>query len=264
MIVLGTPSKFSGCPNGTNNRPSGAKMDEQQFFSRHLYCFEPLTVLGTTLALQDTSQVDVRNRVASGWRFFWAMKSMLLHKDASVKKRLRLFDSTVNSCVLWCTQSWTPRVEEMRLLKTARRAMLRRIVGPTRAPEEEYLTWITRTARKAETLVDAVGVRDWNETHFRAKWQWGGHVARRSTDSWLWRVSTWRDSEWQTLVLEAGIARALRPSRRRWTKWEDAFRSFCAAKNLGPWTGAASNREASSAQVDSFIAQSCLMPTCIE
>ena len=249
------PSKCQAQTNLENWQQGGNIEMSDELSINFLPEGEPLTVLGTTLALQDTSQVEVRNRVASGWRLFWALKSMFLHKDASVKKRLRLFDSTVSSCVLWCTQSWTPRVEEMRLLKTARRAMLRKIVGSTRAPEEEYLTWITRTTRKAETLADAAGVRDWNEAHFRAKWQWGGHVARRSTDSWLWRVSTWRDSEWQTLALEAGIARPLRPSRRRWMKWEDAFRRFCAANHLGPWAGAASNREAWSAQVESFIGQ---------
>ena len=49
----------------------------------------------------------------------------------------------------------------------ARRAMLRRIVGSTRAPEEEYVTWITRTTRKSDTLADAAGVLDWNEAHCR-------------------------------------------------------------------------------------------------
>jgi hypothetical protein len=35
---------------------------------------ENIVVLGTSLALQDATQHEIRNRVAAGWRLFWAMK----------------------------------------------------------------------------------------------------------------------------------------------------------------------------------------------
>ena len=122
---------------------------------------QPLTVLGTSLTLRDATQNEVRNRIASGWRLFWSLKTMLLKKTSSLKCRLRLFDSTVGSCAIWCCQSWTPRVEEAQLLITARRAMLRRIVGTQRAPAEEYITWVKRVTHKAEKLAKEAGVRNW-------------------------------------------------------------------------------------------------------
>ena len=218
---------------------------------------EALVVLGTSLDLHEVTPTEVRNRIASGWRLFWSMKPLLLHKKSSVKKRLRLFDSTVCSCVLWCAQSWTPRAEEMRLLTKARRAMLRRIIGINRFPEEDYLEWIVRATHKAEALAKTAGVRDWVQAHSRAKWLWGGHVARRPADSWVWRVSTWRDSEWQALALESGFARPLRPLRRRWMKWEDAFRRFFTEMDLGTWTTAASDRESWAERADVFVEWNC-------
>ena len=98
-----------------------------------------LTVLGTKLALHDVSQHELRNRIAVAWRLFWSLKALLTNRSSSVKQRFKLFDSTVGSCVLWCAQSWTLRVEEQRLLKITRRAMLRRIAGFPRKPQKRLL-----------------------------------------------------------------------------------------------------------------------------
>ena len=80
----------------------------------------------------------------------------------------------MSSCVLWCSESWTPRVEEIRRLTTAYRAMLRRVVGTARAPEEDYLNWISRVTHKAERLAQNAGVRNWVNAHCLSKWSWGG------------------------------------------------------------------------------------------
>ena len=203
---------------------------------------EALTVLGTDLILQDVTQQEVRNRIASGWRLFWSMRETLMNRQALVKERLKLFDCTVGSCVLWCCESWTPRTEELRLRQVARRAMHRRIVGVNRKPEEDYFDWIARATRHVENLSHSVGIRDWRDAHFAFKWSWAGHVARRPLCSWVWRVSTWRDSEWQAIALEGGGARPLRPSRRRWAKWEDAVRRFSSSHRF-QWNLLAQDRE---------------------
>ena len=218
---------------------------------------KPLVVLGTCLAPQDVTQHEVRNRIAAGWRLFWSMKALLLHQPSSVKKRLRLFDSTVGSCVLWCASSWTPQMEELRLLKTARRAMLRRIVGQKRAPEEEYLSWIRRITGKAEKAASLAGVRDWAQEHSRMKWSWAGHVARRPASTWVWRVTTWRDAEWQALAVHGGGGRPLRPSTRRWMKYEDSLRRFCQEKGIASWPSAAKSRDTWAGQADAFVSWYC-------
>ena len=212
-----------------------------------------LTVLGTELALQDVTQYEIPNRIAAGWRLFWSMKALLMNTASSVKSRLRLFNSTVGSCVLWCTESWTPKVEEMRVLNVARRSMLRRIVGARRASEEDYLEWIQRATRKAERLATAAGVRNWVEAHRAAKWSWAGHVARRPATTWVWRVSSWRDSEWQALAMEVGSTRPLRPSRRRWMKWEYDLHRFCSVRRHGCWMTFARRRDNWANAIDDFL-----------
>ena len=213
---------------------------------------EGLEILGTVLALSDATRIEIEHRIAAGWRSFWSLKRLLLNCKTSVKKRLRLFDATVGSSVLWCCQSWTPRVDEMRLLQTARNGMLRRICGSGRVPDEPWVEWIQRTTRRARGLAENAGVREWVHAHAAMKWSWAGHVLRRPVDSWVWKVTTWRDSAWNDIALECGSFRPLRPSRRRWMKWEDNLRRFSASQELGVWTDVTSDRETWASWRDAF------------
>ena len=211
----------------------------------------PIIVLGTALTMQNSTQFEVRNRISAGWRLFWSMKRLLLNSNASVKRRLKLFDATVGSCVLWCAQSWAPRVEELRLLISTRRAMLRRIVRTPRTPDSDYITWFRDATHKAEHVANQARIRDWAQAHHEMKWSWAGHVSRRPPSSWVWKTTTWRDSYWQALV-HGCASRPLRPSRRRWLRWEDPLQRYCAEEALGDWTSFANDRGAWSERLRMF------------
>ena len=155
-----------------------------------------MTLLGTALSLSDTSGVEVANRIATAWRMFWKMKSLLLHKDASLNRRLRLFDATVGCCAVWCAESWTWRRAEEEQLQVAQRSMRRRIVKVGRYPDEAWVEWIKRATARALVVAADAKVRDWVAAHYERKWRWAGHVARRPDTALVWRATTWRDAEW--------------------------------------------------------------------
>ena len=194
------------------------------------------------LDIADATKTGIEHRVAVGWRKFWSLKQLLLNRRISLRRRFKLFDSTVGGCVLWCAESWTPRTDEVAILKTTQNAMLRRILGAKRLPEELYIDWIQRSTHKARQVARTSGARDWPAAHYRSKWSWSGHVARRSANSWLYRVTSWRDSEWTQIALHEGGQRELRPSRRRWMKWEDQVRRFAHQQALGAWMSAAEDK----------------------
>ena len=50
-----------------------------------------LRILGTTLAMEYVTPADIQNRLASGWKLFWAMKPILLERNISLKRRLKPF-----------------------------------------------------------------------------------------------------------------------------------------------------------------------------
>ena len=224
---------------------------EQDFSLKVLAEGESLEVLGSTLSLHDGTKVEIDHRIACGWRKFWAMKRLLLNQNVLLKKRLRLFDACISSSVLWCTRSWTPRADELRKLHTAQNRMLRRMCGTKRRPDEPWIDWLQRATHKARAQAVEARVRDWANAHSQYKWAWAGHVARRPTSTWLWRVCMWRDSQWKQTALDMRGSRPLRPSTRRWTKWAP-LRRFCSEQGLGTWSELASNKTRWLKECDQF------------
>ena len=214
---------------------------------------EPLEVLGTMLSLTDATKAEIEHRVATGWRKFWAMQKMLLNKDVSLSCRLKLFDTSVGACVLYGSNSWTPRAAEIRFLTAAQNKMLRRICGFRRAPEEQWHAWVQRVTKKAWDKAQAVGVRRWPEAHAQRKWSWAGHVSRMSAASWVWRTTFWRDSDWTRDTRNDGRGRLTRPSCVRRMKWEDQMRRFCTTEGHRSWTAVAGNRDRWFSLSDSFV-----------
>ena len=237
------PSKCKVQTNDIDSLICGETFIEDGFSVEVLKPDANLVLLGTILNLWDVSQNEITNRIAAGWKLFWSLKRLLLNRKSSIARRLRLFDSTVSSCVTWCSESWAPRADELRQLESARRSMLRKIVCTGRNQDEQWIEWIQRATHKALNWSNRAGVREWVGLHFERKWLWAGHVARRGQDTWLHRVTTWRDSAWQSLASEMGSFRERRPSRRRWMKWEDPLRRFCSEQGLPQWTDLATNRE---------------------
>ena len=54
----------------------------------------------------------------------------------------------------------------------------------------------------------------------------------------------WRDSEWLDMVEECGMKKPLRPSRRRWMKWDEPVRRFCHSRGIRDWKREADGRVA--------------------
>ena len=249
------PSK---CKVQTNNTAwtQRGDIDIEEGFSVEILPYdEGLVVLGTLLHLTDPTGREIRNRVAAGWKSFWSMSRLLTNRKVSLTQRLKVFDGSVANSVLWCTESWTPREEELRLLETTRRAMLRRMAAVRRCIDETWLDWIQRATHTALAAAERAGVRCWKFTHFMRKWLWAGHVARRPSCSWLIKITEWRDSSWQRTV--DGLAeRPRRPSKRRWMRFEDRLRQYTDALGGETWMKKAQDREAWTEQAVFFATDS--------
>ena len=214
-----------------------------------------LEVLGTVLPLRDVSKAEIEHRVAIGWRKFWALKRLLLNPKVSVKRRLRLFDSSVSSSVLYGSHAWTPRVDELRFLRAAQNNMIRKICGIARRPDELWHTWVQRATHRARAAARAVRARDWTVAHAQRKWAWAGHVARMSCGAWARRVTEWRDAAW-TKWARNHASQPRRPSTRPWMKWEQPLCKFVADVALtAEWISLAADRTAWSSLQEEFASR---------
>ena len=192
------------------------------------------------------------NRVAVGWRKFWAMRQLLMSHGFSLKKRLELFESTVSGTILWASESWTPRAEELKRLQATQNAMLRTIVNVRRADEETYIDWIVRSTHKAREIAVSAGATLWAQAHFWKKWRWAGHVARMTWDQWVPKVTRWRDAASGRLGIDLK-----RPTCRRWMKFEDPLRRWGALHGVEDWQAFAKDREDWKDAAADFVRWAC-------
>ena len=178
---------------------------------------------------------------------------MLLRKtNASVAKRLQLFQATVSKVVLWCAESWALTVSQKRRLRTVQRAMLRRMVGPRRRPDEDYVSWIKRATKTADERARQAGVDCWLKQFLRQKWLWAGKVAKMEANRWAKRTTLWRNSTWQA----ANGSRSTRPLRDRpgnRSRWEDDLRKYASHSGLGDWMAAATDEASWQSRMEDFV-----------
>ena len=177
-------------------------------------------VLGTKLALCSMISAEMQHRISCSWNKFYALKKVLLHKDAPLLRRLRAFDTTIGSSLLWCCESWYLRTDERRLLQTARNSMLRRIVGVKRHPDDDWIAWVQRATRRARQFAESAGVRCWLEHYEAAKRKFATKLAHGDMMCWAWHVAVWRDQVWQHVIDETCKRFARRSRPGPWTRWE--------------------------------------------
>jgi hypothetical protein len=84
---------------------------------------EGFKVLGTMFTLTGRTAVEFSSRMAAAWGKFHQMKSSLLKIDADIRKRLRLFDTSVGQTALWCCESWLLTQDEKRALTSTQNSI---------------------------------------------------------------------------------------------------------------------------------------------
>ena len=78
---------------------------------------------------------------------------------------------------------------------------------------ESWADWIKRVTKESELHFMRAGVRDWLEEQRQRKWQWAGHIARRT------------DSRWGRLLLD-WTPNGHRKQGRPKTRWSDVLVDF--------------------------------------
>ena len=172
--------------------------------------------------------------MVAAWGKFHSLCPISGKRDGNLHKRLRLFDTSVTQTALWCSESWLLTQSEKRLLCTTQHAMLRRIAGPRRAPEEPWVDWTKQSTKRAVAAAKESGIKLWLQAHLKNKWCWAGHVLRMTPGRLARRAVEWRDCSWQATEYQLPVQlRTRRPCRKRWFRWEDDLRN---SANRNGWT----------------------------
>ena len=121
--------------------------------------------LGKTLPgdLTQRGQVNLSHRLVCGWLKFSNLSHTLLNKKLAVGRRLKLFDVSVSTTVLYSLSTTPLTISQLERLDAVQRKMLRKIVGWIRHDEEEWKTTGHRMKERLESALRKQRVRPWSE-----------------------------------------------------------------------------------------------------
>ena len=222
--------------------------------------------LGRAVCSKNFMAAEIENRIATGWKKFFALRDILCNKSYPLAKRVKLFDTAITPSILYASGSWTMMTVEFesRLRKTQRR-MLRTIYQKGRlrqkrddrtqsssrldevelAPEEDddlepWPEFMKRVTREIEHHMDKLHIEDWVKLQRRRKCTWASHVARRSDDRWSTTLLAWQPEGGPRQGGKGRGRKQARPCQR----WEDALcDSFGSYEFVSDWRLPAGDRE---------------------
>jgi hypothetical protein len=211
------------------------------------------TVLGTRVTMNGNTDAEFEARIQAGWANFFALKALLTKRDSPERDRLLLLQATVAQTILWCSESWSLTVKQKRNLRTTQRAMLRRMVGPKRFPEENYVNWLKRATKTAEHKAQQAGIRCWLRLHLERKWKWAGDIVRMPEERWARRLTMWRSSDWWAEQARGSRTRPYRARPGNRLRWEDELRKYAEHAGIGTWQHVAGDTELWNNNMEPFI-----------
>ena len=137
--------------------------------------------LGQTTFLKDTSKEEVARRIRAGWSCFGKNREIFMDDKMPLSLKRQVFDQCVIPTMSYGCQTWSFTKALIQKLRTAQRAMERKILGiksKDRVP--------CREIRARTNVVDIV------KYVAKQKWKWAGHVARFQDNRWTQRITEWQ------------------------------------------------------------------------
>ena len=159
----------------TNAQEIAVRLDakELQYTSEYIY-------LGQLVAFKDSTEKEIKRRIASTWKAFWSLKFILLEKKINRRLKFEALETCVFPVLLYGCQTWTLREKERAAIQICQRKMQRKILGIS-----------IRDRTTNETLQKLANIPDAAERAMRTKWKWGGHVARLHQARWTHVTTMW-------------------------------------------------------------------------
>ncbi|CAE8607669.1 unnamed protein product [Polarella glacialis] len=117
--------------------------------------------------------------------------------DLQLQNRLKLFQATVTPTVLYGRVLPDETVAESDCATSAGEESDTGEQFPEEAQVqiENWVDWIRRLTHTAEDNMLKAGLDDWVRLQKQRKWQWAGHVARRTDDRWSTTLVNWVPSD---------------------------------------------------------------------
>ena len=140
--------------------------------------------LGQTTYLKETTKEEIKCRIRTGWGCFGRNREVFLDEKLPMSLRRQVFDQCVLPSMTYGCQTWSLSKGMGQKLRTAQRAMERKMLNLKIKDKVPYTEIRKRT--RVQDIVQFV---------LKQKWKWAGHVARLDDNRWTQRVTEWQPRE---------------------------------------------------------------------
>ena len=139
-----------------------------------LECVDKFCYLGDMLGSGGGAGNAVRTRVRCAWGKFRELAPILTLRGMSLKMKGKIYMACVQSVMVYGSETWTMKVDDMQRLERTERMMVRWMCGVT-----------LKNKILSQQLLDRLGVVCVAERVRRGRLRWFGHVERKSADDWV-------------------------------------------------------------------------------
>lgn len=138
---------------------------------------------------------EINRRIKLAWRAF-GQNSIIFKSRMPLYLKKRTFDQCVLPVMTYGCETWTLKTDITNKLQVAQRSMERNMLGITRR-DRKRITWIRQKTQVTDVIQRIRSL----------KWQWAGHIARRTDNRWTTKITMW---------YPRGIKRPRRRPNLRW------------------------------------------------
>ena len=130
--------------------------------------------LGDTIGSAGGAEEASRARVRSAWAKFRELSPLLTARGASLKIKGKLYSIYVQSVMMYGSETWAMKVDDVQRLERTERMMIRWMCGVT-----------LKDKKSSEDLRKRLGILSVSDRVRQGRLRWFGHVERRDADDWL-------------------------------------------------------------------------------
>jgi hypothetical protein len=165
------------CPvcDGLKAKPDGSSELKEIRLGQdgRLECVDRFCYLGDMIGAGGGAEDAARTRVKCAWGKFNELAPILTSRGASLKLKGKIYRSCVQSVLVYGSETWPMKAEDMQRLERTEMAMVRWMCGVT-----------LRDRVRSEDLRERLGVEGVTEMVSRGRLRWFGHLERKEEEDW--------------------------------------------------------------------------------
>ena len=135
---------------------------------------EKFCYLGDMLCAGGGAEEASRTRVRSAWGKFNELAPVLTKRGVSLKLKGKIYDACVQRVLVYGSETWAIKAEDLARLRRAERMMVRRMCGVS-----------LKDRKRSDELLNRLGIECVENKIQRGRLRWFGHVERKEENNWV-------------------------------------------------------------------------------